>query len=58
MIKRLANFFRGVHIGFGITPLHADATSAQERVFVLSLFGIIAVILALCVFLLYILDAI
>jgi hypothetical protein len=58
MIKQLANFFRGIHIGFGITPLQSDATPAQERVFVLSWFGIIAVILAWCVFLLYILEAI
>jgi hypothetical protein len=58
MIKRLANFFRGIHIGFGITPLQANATPAQERVFVFSWFGIIAVIIGWCVFLLHILDAI
>jgi hypothetical protein len=58
MIKRLANFFRGIHIGLGITPLAKDASHAQERVFVYSWFGIIVVMLAWCVFLLYVLDAI
>ncbi|HET6511724.1 MAG TPA: hypothetical protein VFH43_06000 [Candidatus Kapabacteria bacterium] len=58
MIKLLANFFRGIHIGLGITPLAKDASQAQERVFVLSWFGIITMMIAWCVFLLYILDAI
>jgi hypothetical protein len=58
MIRQLANFFRGVHIGFGITPLPADATPSQERIFVLSWFGIIAVIIGWCVLLLYLLEVI
>ena len=58
MIKRLANFFRGIHIGLGITPLATDASPEQERIFVLSWFGIITVMIGWCVFLLYILDAI
>jgi hypothetical protein len=58
MIKRLASFFRGIHIGLGITPLAKDATASQERVFVYSWFGVIALMLGWCVFLLYVLDAI
>jgi hypothetical protein len=58
MIKRLASFFRGIHIGLGITPLAKDATPKQERAFVFSWFGIIVVMLSWCLFLLYVIDAI
>ena len=58
MIKSLANFFRGIHIGLGITPLASDATPTQERIFVLSWFGIILVMLSWCAFLLWVLDVI
>ena len=58
MVSRLANFFRGIHIGLGITPLPRDASDAQERVFVYSWFGVIALMVGWCAFLLYVLGAI
>lgn len=53
MIKALANLFRGVHKAAGITAPPPDASPAEERAFVGMWLLIVAVIIAWCAFLLY-----
>ena len=58
MMHALANFFRGIHIGLGITPLAEDASPSQERNFVLSRIAIVVMMLGWCALLLYFIGAI
>jgi hypothetical protein len=57
-MKALANFFRGIHVGLGITPLPDDASPQEERNFVLSRIGIVVLMVGWCVALLYFIGAI
>lgn len=52
----LAQFFRGIHLAFGMTAPPEDISPARERTFVLTWFGIIVVTALWCWLLVHLLS--
>jgi hypothetical protein len=52
----LAQFFRGIHLAFGMTAPPEDISPERERTFVLTWFGIIVVTILWCWLLVHLLT--